>query len=71
MGNKAKNKRSKPYNMSLISKYKMQENVCKLTYPSLKHGLKALHIMSVKCHALVMGNRTENHNRKLLIIGFR
>ena len=38
--------------MSLISKYKMQENVCKLTYPSLKDCLKALHIMIVKCHAL-------------------
>ena len=71
MGYKAKNKRSKPYNMSLISKYKMQENVCKLTYLSLKDCLKALHIMIVKCHALVMGNRTENRNRKLVIIGYR
>ena len=61
----------KPYNMSLISKYKMQENVCKLTYPSLKYCLKALHIKIVKCHALVIGYRTENQNRKLVIIGYR
>ena len=61
MGYKAENTRSKPYNMSLVSKYKMQENVCKLTYPSLKHCLKA-HIMNAKCHALLMGNPTENHN---------
>ena len=59
MGYKAKNKRSKPYNMSLISKYKMQENMCKLTYPTLKYCLKALHILSVKCHALVIGYRTK------------
>ena len=62
--------RSKPYNMPLISKYKMQENMCRLTYPSLKLCLKALHIMIAKCHALVMGNQKENHNQKLVIIGY-
>ena len=66
----AKDKSSKPYNMSLISKYEMQENVCKLTYPIFKHCLNVLHIMIAKCHALVMGNRTENHNRKFVIIRY-
>ena len=44
--------------------------MCKLTYPRLKHCLKALHIMNTKCHALVMGNRIENHNRILVILGY-
>ena len=72
MGYKAKNKRSQAYNISLItcSKHKMKENVSKLTYLRLKHCLKALHITNTKCHALVMGNLTENHNRILVIIGY-
>ena len=71
MGYKAKNKRSKPYNISLICKYKMKENVCKLIYPMLKHSLKALYIMNTKCHALVMGNRIENLNPRIHIIHFK
>ena len=44
----------------------MKERVSNLTYPTLQHRLKVLHIMNANATIAVIGNQTENC--KILVI---